>query len=142
LDRSKYASAEGLKFGAYVLAESDPNPDVILMATGSELQHVVGAYEQLSKEGINVRVVSFPSWELFEKQSAEYKKKVLPPNVHARVAVEAGTSLGWKEYIGDRGKVIARTDFGASAPIKDLLKHFGFTVENVVKEAKSLLEKK
>jgi transketolase len=142
LDRSKYASAEGLKFGAYVMAESDPNPDVILMATGSELQHVVGAYEQLSKEGINVRVVSFPSWELFEKQSAEYKKKVLPPNVHARVAVEAGTSLGWKEYIGDRGKIIARTDFGASAPIKDLLTHFGFTVENVVKEAKSLLEKK
>ena len=141
-DRSKYASAEGVKFGAYVMAENDPNPDVVLMATGSEVQHVVGAYEQLSKEGIKVRVVSFPSWELFEKQSAEYKKKILPPNIHARVAVEAGTSLGWKEYVGDRGKVIARTDFGASAPIKDLLKHFGFTVENVVKEAKSLLEKK
>jgi transketolase len=141
-DRTKYASAEGVKYGAYIMAENGPKPDVILMATGSEVQLVVGAYEQLVKEGIKARVVSFPSWKLFEKQSADYKLKLLPPEVHARVAVETGTSLGWKEYVGDRGKVIAHSDFGASAPIKDLLKHFGFTVENVVKEAKALLGKK
>ncbi len=110
------------------------------MGTGSEVQFCVGAYEQLTKEGVRCRVLSMPSWELFEKQPADYKLALLPPSVKARVAVEAGTSLGWKEYIGDQGRAIARSDFGASAPVKDLLKHFGFTVDHVVAEARKLLE--
>ena len=141
LDRSQYASAEGVQRGAYILADCDGTPDVILMGTGSELQFCVGAYEQLSSSGVKCRVLSMPSWELFEQQSADYKDKILPPAVRARVAVEAGTSLGWKEYIGTDGKVIARSDFGASAPIKDLYKQFGFTVENVVKEARAVMSR-
>lgn len=140
LDRSKYASAAGVAKGAYILADSEGEPQVILMGTGSELQLCVAAYEQLRTEGIRARVVSMPSWELFEKQSAEYKSSVLPTNVKARVAVEAGTSLGWKEYIGSEGRVIARRDFGASAPVKDLLKQFGFTAENLAKTARELLQ--
>ncbi len=140
-DRSKYAPASGLHQGAYVMADSADQPEVILMGTGSEVQLCVGAHEQLTKEGIKSRVVSMPSWELFEKQPQEYKEKVFPPNVRARVAVEAGTTLGWKEYVGFDGKVVGRNDFGASAPIKDLLKHFGFTVEHVVAEAKALLKR-
>ena len=139
LDRSKYASAAGLQKGAYILADCDGTPEVILMGTGSEVQLCVGAYEQLKGEGIKARVVSMPCWEAFEHQTKEYKDSVLPPQVRARVAVEAGTSLGWKEYVGSDGKVVARSDFGASAPIKDLLKHFGFTVEEVVKAAKELV---
>ncbi|MGH9522746.1 MAG: transketolase [Terriglobales bacterium] len=138
-DRSKYASAAGLQKGAYVMADCEGTPEVILMGTGSEVQLCVGAYEQLKGEGIKARVVSMPCWEAFEHQSKEYKDSVLPPQVRARVAVEAGTSLGWKEYVGSDGKVVARSDFGASAPIKDLLKHFGFTVEEVVKAAKSVI---
>ena len=139
-DRAKYASAEGLSKGAYTLAQNADNPEVILMGTGSEVQLCVGAYEQLIAEGLRCRVISFPSWELFEKQPAEYKLALLPPSVKARVAVEAGTSLGWKEYVGSEGRVVARTDFGASAPIKDLLKHFGFTLENVVKQSREALQ--
>ena len=140
-DRSKYAPADGLRRGAYALADCKGTPELILMATGSEVQLCVGAYEKLTAEGIRCRVISMPSWELFEKQSAEYKRKLLPAEVTNRVAVEAGTSLGWKEYIGLEGSVIARRDFGASAPIKDLLSQFGFTVDNVVKEAKAMLER-
>jgi transketolase len=139
LDRTKYAPASGVSKGAYVLADSNSRPDVILIGTGSELQICVGAYEQLKTEGIQARVVSMPCWKLFEHQSAEYKESVLPAAVTARVAVEAGTSLGWKEYVGTTGRVVARSDFGASAPVKDLLKQFGFTVENVVKEAKAAM---
>src|SRR5437764_11607383 len=138
LDRTKYAAAAGAARGAYVLADSE-NSQVILMGTGSELQLCVGAYEQLKTEGIRARVVSMPCWQLFEHQPADYKLQVLPPAIRARVAVEAGTSLGWKEYIGTDGVVIGRTDFGASAPVKELLKHFGFTVEHVVAEAKNLI---
>ena len=138
LDRTKYAPASGATRGAYILADSE-NPEVILMGTGSELQLCVGAYEQLKGEGVRARVVSMPCWELFEHQPAEYKVQVLPPALRARVAVEAGTTLGWKEYIGSEGVVVGRTDFGASAPIKELLKHFGFTVDRVVAEAKNTI---
>jgi transketolase len=139
-DRTKYASAAGVAQGAYVLADSEGTPEVILMGTGSEVQLCVGAYEKLVSEGVKARVVSMPCWELFEKQSPEYKQQVFPNEVRARVAVEAGTSLGWKEYVGHDGFVVARTDFGASAPIKDLLKHFGFTIDNVVAKAKQSME--
>jgi transketolase len=138
-DRTKYASAEGLRLGAYVLADSAGEPQVILMGSGSEVQLCVKAHEQLAAEGVRCRVVSMPSWELFKQQPQEYQDSVLPPQVHARVAVEAGTGLGWREYVGSEGHVIARYDFGASAPIKDLLTHFGFTPERVASEARSLV---
>ena len=141
LDRTKYASADGLAKGGYVLADSDGTPDVILMATGSEVQLCVSAHEELQKQGIKSRVVSLPSWKLFQHQSQEYRDAVLPQAVRARVAVEAGTDLGWREYVGMDGEIIARSDFGASAPIKDLLKHFGFTIENVVAKAKASIKK-
>ncbi|HEX5734384.1 MAG TPA: transketolase [Blastocatellia bacterium] len=140
-DRAKYASAEGVQRGAYVLADSDATPDVILMGTGSELQLCVAAHEQLTAEGIKSRVVSMPSWEVFERQPEEYRASVLPPAVRARVAVEAGSNLGWHGYVGLDGAIIARRDFGASAPLKELLKQFGFTVENVVAEARAVIER-
>lgn len=138
-DRSKYGSAKGTHKGAYVLADCEGAPQVILIGTGSEVQWCVGAYEQLTAEGIRARVVSMPSWELFEDQSDEYRESVLPSSCRARVAVEAGTSIGWRRYVGFEGAVIARREFGASAPLKELLKHFGFTVEHVVQEAKALI---
>ena len=139
LDRSRYAAAAGLRQGAYVLADSDGPPDVIFMGTGSELQLCVAAHEQLTAEGIKSRVVSMPCWEIFERQPVEYRESVLPTSVRARVAVEAGTSLGWRRYTGIDGRIIARRDFGASAPLKELLKQFGFTVENVVAAARESL---
>jgi transketolase len=139
IDRTKYAAASGVQKGAYILADCEGTPDVILMGTGSEVQLCIGAYEQLKAEGTKARVVSMPCWEAFERQSREYKESVLPPAVKARVAVEAGTSLGWKEYVGTDGRVVARNDFGASAPVKELWKHFGFTVENVVRVAKEAM---
>ena len=136
VDRTKYAAAAGLRKGAYVLADSDGTPEVILMGTGSELQLCVAAHEQLKTEGVRSRVVSMPCWELFERQPEDYRESVLPASVRARVAVEAGTSLGWRRYVGIDGRIIARRDFGASAPLKELLKQFGFTVENVVAAAR------
>jgi transketolase len=136
VDRSKYAAADGVARGAYVLGDSDGEPEVIFMGTGSELQLCVAAHEQLKAEGIKSRVVSMPCWELFERQPEEYRASVVPPPVRARVAVEAGTSLGWRRYVGIDGRIVARRDFGASAPLKELLKHFGFTVENVVAAAR------
>ena len=141
-DRTKYGSAKGVERGAYALADCQGTPEIILMGTGSEVQLCVGAYEQLTKEGVRCRVVSMPAWELFEKQPKEYKDQLFPPEVRRRIAVEAGTTLGWKEYTGLDGVVIARRDFGASAPIKELLAHFGFTVEHVVGEARKMLGKK
>ena len=139
-DRSKYASAAGVARGAYIMADAQGGqPELILIGTGSEVQLCIGAYEKLTAEGVKVRVVSMPCWELFEKQSPEYKIQVLPPQVRARVAVEAGTSFGWSEYVGDDGIVVGRDDFGASAPIKDLLREFGFTVDNVIAKAKEVL---
>ena len=140
LDRTKYASAAGVAKGAYVLADADGGkPDVIVMASGSELQWAVGAYEKLKAEGIKVRVVSMPSWELFEKQDPAYKESVLPSSVSARVSVEMAGTLGWDRYVGPKGKVIGMHSFGASAPLKDLLKKFGFDTNTVVIAAKQLL---
>jgi len=124
-----------------VLADCKGAPDVILMGTGSEVQLCIGAYEKLTADGVKTRVVSMPCWELFAKQPAEYKAEVLPAVVKARVAVEAGATFGWKEYVGDDGEVVGRDDFGASAPIKDLMTHFGFTVDNVVAKAREAISK-
>ena len=131
--------AVGAYYEYFVLLPSDGPPEVILIGSGSEVQLCVAAYEQLKAEGVRPRVVNMPSWELFERQPKEYRDAVLPPQVRARVAVEAGTSLGWREYVGLDGSIIARRDFGASAPIKDLPKQFGFTPERVVAEARSVL---
>jgi transketolase len=139
-DRTKYASAAGVAQGAYIMADSGGTPEIILMGTGSEVQLCVGAYEKLTAEGVKARVVSMPCWELFEQQSAEYKRKVLPPEVKARVAVEAGTTFGWAVYVGPDGLVVGHSDFGASAPIKDLMKHFGFTVDNVLAKARESMK--
>jgi len=138
-DRTKYASAEGLKRGAYAIADCTGTPEIIIMGTGSEVQLCIGAYEQLTAEGVRCRAISMPSWKLYEKQPMEYKDQLLPRAVKNRLAVEAGTTLGWKEYTGLDGRVIGRRDFGASAPIKDLWKNFGFTLEHVVAEAHAML---
>lgn len=141
-DRSRYASAEGTARGAYVLSDpSGGNPEVILIATGSEVALAVGAQDELAVEGIRARVVSMPSWELFEKQSEEYRDSVLPPAIRARVAVEAGTTFGWAKWVGDAGEVIGIDRFGASAPLAVLLDKFGFTVDNVAATAKRVLGK-
>ena len=140
LDRSKFAPACGLARGAYVLADAKGGkPDVILLANGSEISLCAEAYEQLTKEGIRVRLVSIPSWELFERQSREYREEVLPLSVAARVAVEQGSVLGWAQYVGFTGTVIGMRTFGASAPFKDLQKHYGFTCEKIVAAAKEQL---
>ncbi len=141
-DRTTYASVEGVRRGAYTLADSDGEPEVILMATGSEVQWCMQAYEQLKAEGIKPRVVSMPSWEIFEHQPQTYRDAVLPPTCRARVAVEMASTFGWDRFVGLDGCIIARQDFGASAPLKDLLKEFGFTVEHIVAEAKALVSKR
>jgi transketolase len=135
-DRTKYASAEGVRRGAYVFSDVPGTPDVILIGTGSELQLAVEAQEKLASEGVKARVVSMPCWDLFEEQSAEYKESVLPSAVRARVAVEAGIPIGWERYVGLEGRVVGQTQFGASAPAKDVFKHFGFSAENVVAHAR------
>jgi transketolase len=140
-DRTKYGSAAGVAKGAYVLADSGGTPQVILMGTGSEVQLCVGAYEKLVAEGVKARVVSMPCWELFEKQPAEYQVEVLPPAVRARVSVEAGTTFGWSKYVGEDGEYVGHDDFGASAPIKDIMTHFGFTIDNVVAKARLAMSK-
>ncbi len=141
LDRSKYASAEGLARGAYVLADvGDGDPEMLLMASGSEVHLIVEAAEILAKDGKSVRVVSFPSWELFKAQPKEYQDSVLPPNLTKRLAVEAGVSLGWERWIGPHGRMISIEEFGKSAPYKVLFEKFGFTVDNVVKQARDLLK--
>jgi transketolase len=140
LDRKKYAPASGVAHGAYVLADPPGHdPDVILIATGSELSLAVSAYEQLLAEGIRSRVVSMPSWEIFEQQSQEYRDSVLPQTVKARLAVEQGSTLGWERYVGDAGRVIGMKTFGASAPLKELQKKFGFQPDKVVAVAKELI---
>jgi transketolase len=137
LDRSKYASASGVANGAYVLAGNpDETPEVILIASGSEVSLAISAYEQLVDEGIKARVVSMPSWELFDRQSEEYRDSVLPPDVNARVVIEQASSFGWHRWAGHNGAIIAMSTFGASAPLKALQSKFGFTPEAVVAAAK------
>jgi transketolase len=142
LDRSLYAPASGVAKGAYVLADvRDGKPEVLLLASGSEVSLCVTAYEQLKAEGIKVRVVSMPSWELFEQQSPEYRESVIPAAVTARVSVEQAGTFGWSRYVGPSGQRIGMKTFGASAPLKELQKKFGFTPEHVVAIAKEQLTK-
>jgi len=141
-DRTRYAPASGVAKGAYVFADAEGGkPEVILMGTGSELHLCVEAYEQLTSEGIKARVVSMPCWELFEAQDAAYRESVLPASVTARVSVEMAATFGWERYVGAKGKMIGMHRFGASAPLKDVLKKFGFLTENVVAAAKKVLGK-
>jgi len=138
LDRSRYASAAGVEKGAYVLAEvQKDNPDVLVIATGSEVALAVDAFEHLKTEGVRARVISMPSWELFEQQSQAYRDSVIPPSVKARVVIEQASTFGWERYAGTSGTILGMKTFGASAPLKVLQKEFGFTVENIVAAAKN-----
>ena len=140
LDRERYGSAAGVARGAYVLADAPgAQPDLILLASGSEVALCIAAYEQLSSEGVRVRVVSMPSWELFEQQEQAYRDHILPPGVTARLVVEQASSFGWERYSGPHGRIIAMHGFGASAPMKDLQRKFGFTAEAVVAAARTIL---
>ena len=142
LDRAIYAPANGLFRGAYILADlGDGDPDLILMASGSEVGLIVRAGEKLAAEGMNVRLVSFPSWELFRKQDKEYQEEVFPTRVKSRLAVEAGISLGWREWVGEQGAILAVDRYGASAPAGLIFKEYGLTVENVINQAKLLMRK-
>jgi transketolase len=140
-DRGKYGSADGVRRGAYVLADADGgDPEVLLMASGSEVALCFAAHEHLTAEGVRARLVSMPSWGLFERQDEKYRVSVLPPAVVARVAVEQAVVQGWDRYVGPGGAVIGMETFGASAPLKDVQRHFGFTADNVVAAAKAQLE--
>jgi transketolase len=139
-DRTGLAPAEGLLRGAYILSrEQAEKPDVILIASGSEVRLILHAQPELEKQGIHARVVSMPSWELFDQQEESYRNQILPPDVTARLAVEAGAALGWCKYVTDHGGTITIDEFGASAPAKELFAHYGFTVENVIAHARSLV---
>ncbi len=142
-DRTKYGAASGTARGAYILADAPAGkPDVILMATGSEVSLCVEAYEKLKAEGIPARVVSMPSWDIFERQDAAYKESVLPSSVTARVSVEMAATFGWERYVGLKGRKVGMHRFGASAPLKDLLKFFAFTADAVVAEARKAIAEK
>jgi len=141
IDQSKYPSASNLLKGAYILKEAEgEKPDLILMATGSEVSVTLKAAEELKTEGIKVRVVSFPSWELFEEQPESYKEKVFPKYVKARVSVEAGVMQGWERYTGDHGASVSIETFGHSAPLNILMDKYGFTSTNISSLAKKVLE--
>jgi transketolase len=143
LDRARYAPASGVSRGAYILGDAPgANPEVILIATGSEVGLAVDAHEKLLGEGIRSRVVSMPCWELFERQPREYRDSVLPPTVNARVAVEEASTFGWERYVSSPGRIIGMKTFGASAPLKQLLRHFGFEPDCVVAVAKEVLGRK
>ncbi len=142
LDRNKYAPASGVSRGAYILAEaSGGTAEVILIASGSELSLAVDAHEKLIAKGIRSRVVSMPSWDIFEHQPKEYRDSVLPPHITVRVAIEQASTFGWERYVGWTGRVIGMKTFGASAPLKELQKKFGFEPEHVVETVKELLGK-
>jgi len=141
-DRARYAPATGLAKGAYILAEAPGGrPDVLLMASGSEVALCIEAHEQLTAQGIQSRVISMPSWELFDDQDVVYHDWVLPLSVSARVSVEQASVFGWAKYVGPEGQSIGMRSFGASAPLKDLQREFGFTVERVVEAAKDQLQR-
>jgi transketolase len=140
LDRTRYASADGLRHGAYILSDApDGKPALILIATGSEVTLAVAAAERLKEQGIAVRCVSMPSWELFDAMPKAARDAVLPPSVGARLAIELGAPQGWDRYVGDRGAVLGVERFGASAPADVLLREYGFTIDNVCTRAKALL---
>lgn len=140
LDRQQFASASGLQKGAYVLADlGGVRPQIILMASGSEVSLIVEAGLKLAAEGIGVRLVSFPSWEIFQAQDSSYQESVLPGDIKARIAVEAGVSQGWEKWVGWGGRIIAMSQFGSSAPYKDLFEHFGFTTDHILRHARRLL---
>src|SRR6266566_831839 len=142
VDRNKYAPASGVAHGAYVLADPPGgNPEVIIIASGSEVSLAVEAHEKLLAEGIRSRVVSMPSWEIFESQTKQYRDSVLPPTVQARVAVEQASTFGWERYIGTSGRVIGMHTFGASAPLKALERKFGFEPDQVIAAVKEQLAK-
>jgi len=144
IDRSKYNSAEGALNGGYIIADSDGKPDIILISTGSEVHLCLGAYDKLVSEGVKTRVVSMPCWTIFENQPAEYRQKVLPDNVKKRLSVEAASTFGWERYVGNDSKygmAFGVNRFGESAPCDDVMKEFGFTVENVYNMSKSILSK-
>lgn len=139
IDQEKYTKAAELEKGAYILSDSKTTPDIILIATGSEVELVLAAQEELKQQDIAARVVSMPSWELFEEQNDSYKEKIFPASIRKRLAVEAGSSLGWLRYVTDDGDVIGVNKFGESAPGEQVMAEYGFTVENVIKKAKALL---
>jgi len=139
VDRTVYGAVDGLQKGGYVLAAEEGELQIILIATGSEVQHAMAAREALQADGIGTRVVSLPSWELFEAQDQSYRDQVLPPECTKRVSMEAGSIFGWERYVGNCGGIIGMNSFGASAPAGELMKHFGFTAENFVTKAKEIL---
>jgi transketolase len=142
IDRTKYAPASGLARGAYTLADcKDSNPEVILIGTGSEVSLCLEAYEQLTREGIRARVVSMPCWELFDDQDQGYRDSILPPAVKARVSVEEASDFGWAKFTGAEGHNVCIESFGASAPLKQLMKKFGFNTDHIVAEAKNQIAK-
>jgi transketolase len=145
IDRARYGAAAGVQRGAYVLADADDHkPEVLLLATGSEVPLCIEAHEKLKAEGIKSRVVSMPSWEIFEhycREHPEYREQVLPESVIARVSVEKASTLGWVRYVGTKGRSIGMETFGASAPLKELQKKFGFTPENIIAAAKEQIAK-
>jgi transketolase len=142
LDRTIYSPADGLKKGAYVLADlGDDDPEIILMASGSEVSLITVAAERMASEGVNVRLVSFPSWELFTKQDEAYRLQVMPPEIKNRLSVEAGVAQGWERWVGDRGESISVERYGASAPYKTIFAHYGLTVDNVIQRAYQLIHK-
>jgi len=140
LDREIFSSASGLQRGAYVLADlGEGRPEIILMASGSEVSLIIAAGKRLAAEGVDVRLISFPSWELFTAQDQEYRNSVLIPNVQARLSIEAGISQGWDRWVGDRGTIISIERYGASAPYETVYEKFGLSVENVIEHAKGIL---
>lgn len=141
IDQEKYAKAKGVEQGAYILSDCDGKPDLILIASGSEVHLIVEAQKQLKEENIAARVVSMPSWNLFDKQDASYKENVLPKDVKKRLSVEAGSPLGWHKYVTNEGDIIGIDKFGESAPGEQIMEEYGFSVDNVVKKAKALLNK-
>jgi transketolase len=139
LDRSKYASAQGVRRGGYVLADCEGEPELILIATGSEVSLAVGAHETLVGEGVRSRVVSLPCWEIFERQEQSYRDEVLPPAVTHRVAIEEASTLGWERWVGSSGMILGMHTFGQSAPFKDVEQEFGFTPDQIAAKAREAL---